>query len=348
MKIAVTGGAGFIGSNIVDAYVAAGHEVVILDNFSSGNEANINPNARVIKMDITDNAIHEIFAQERFEVLNHHAAQISVRVSVEHPAMDATLNIMGGLNLYEACHKTGVRRVIFASSGGAVYGEQFYFPADEKHPQRPSSPYGVTKLTNEKYLYYYQLNYGLESVILRYTNVYGPRQSADGEAGVVAIFTEKMLRGEQPTINGDGTQTRDYVYVDDVVRANVLALEPKAKGVYNVCTNNEQSVNTIFQQVQYRTGSKCQKLHGPAKQGEQKRSCCTYQKIQTQLGWKPHINLEHGLELTVAWFREKGMAKSISTAESANGASAKPTKAPRAKAPRKKAAATSSLEAPSL
>jgi UDP-glucose 4-epimerase len=349
MKIAVTGGAGFIGSNIVDAYVAAGHEVVVLDNLSSGKEANVNPQARIINVDITDKRILDIFEQERFEVLNHHAAQVSVRVSVDDPVMDATLNIMGGLNLYEACRKTGVRRVVFASSGGAVYGEQSYYPADEKHNQRPASPYGVTKLTNEKYLHYYELNYGLENVILRYTNVYGPRQSAHGEAGVVAIFTEKMLRGEQPIINGDGTQTRDYVYIDDVVRANILALEPKAKGIYNVCTNNEQSVNTLFQQLQFRTGSQCKKIHGPAKQGEQKRSRCSYRKISETLGWKPHVSLERGLELTVAWFRQQGVgavhngtSDGHTSSQAGGKTSAKPAKSSAAKTPRKKAATAAS------
>lgn len=306
MKIAVTGGAGFIGSHIVDAYIAEGHDVVVLDNFSTGKKENVNKQAGVEKVDITDAAkIRKIFEKEKFDIVNHHAAQVNVRSSVEDPTGDATINILGGINVYEAARATGVKKIIFASSGGAVYGEQRYFPADEKHPKRPYSPYGVSKHANEKYLVYYKMVYGIEDVILRYTNVFGPRQNPEGEAGVIAIFTEKMLKGEQPVINGDGTQTRDYVYVDDIVRANVLALTDKARGIYNCSTATEYSVNTVFQILQLRTGSHCKMVHGPAKVGEQKRSVCSYRKIEKGLGWKPEVNVEQGIARTVEWFREQ-------------------------------------------
>lgn len=304
MKIAVTGGAGFIGSHIVDAYIAEGHDVVVLDNFSTGKKENVNKKAGVEKVDITDAAkIKKIFEKEKFDVLNHHAAQVNVRTSVEDPTFDASVNILGGINVYEAARASEVKKIIFASSGGAVYGEQRYYPADEKHPKRPYSPYGVSKHANEKYLVYYKMVYGIEDVILRYTNVYGPRQNPQGEAGVIAIFTEKMMKNEAPVINGDGTQTRDYVYVDDIVRANVLALTEKARGIYNCSTGVEFSVNTLFQILKLRTMSNCKMVHGPAKIGEQQRSVCSYRKIEKSLGWKPEVNLEQGLAKTVEWFR---------------------------------------------
>ncbi len=305
MKIAVTGGAGFIGSHIVDAYIAEGHDVVVLDNFSTGKKENVSKQASVEKVDITDAAkIRKIFEKEKFDIVNHHAAQVNVRASVDNPTDDATINILGGINVYEAARATGVKKVIFASSGGAVYGEQRYFPADEKHPKRPFSPYGVSKHANEKYLVYYKMVYGIEDVILRYTNVYGPRQNPQGEAGVIAIFTEKMMKNEQPIINGDGTQTRDYVYVNDIVRANVLALTDKARGIYNCSTGVEFSVNTVFQILKLRTGSNCKVVHGPAKAGEQQRSVCSFRKIEKSLGWKPEFNMELGIAHTVEWFRQ--------------------------------------------
>jgi UDP-glucose 4-epimerase len=303
MKIAVTGGAGFIGSNIVDAYVEAGHDVVIIDSFVSGKQANVNPSARVHTIDITDPAIKDIFEQERFDVINHHAAQMSVRLSVDEPIFDATVNIHGVLNVLEAARTTGVKKVIFASSGGAIYGDQTVFPADEQHAKRPCSPYGVSKLATEKYLGFYLYQYGIEHTVLRYTNVYGPRQNAHGEAGVVAIFIEKLLRDEQPTINGDGTQTRDYVFVEDVVRANVLALGSKAAGIFNVCTSREQSVNALYDYLQLRMGTAMPRAHGPAKGGEQLRSVCSYKKIESELGWKPLTAFEQGLDRTIDWFK---------------------------------------------
>ena len=240
MKVLVTGGAGFIGSHIVDAYIAAGHHVEIIDNLVTGREQNINPRAVFHRADIRDaEAVARVFGATRFDVVNHHAAQMDVRRSVADPVYDASVNVLGVLTLLEAAMKTGVRRFVFASSGGAIYGEQDVFPADEKHATRPISPYGVAKLTTEQYLFYYEAVYGIESVCLRYANVYGPRQNPEGEAGVVAIFTTKMLKGEQPVVNGDGKQTRDYVFVGDVVRANVLALGLNGFRILNVGTGVE-------------------------------------------------------------------------------------------------------------
>lgn len=226
MNILVTGGAGFIASHIVDAYIQLGHSVSVLDNLSTGREKNLNPRASFVHQDVRDaDAMRNLFARQKFDVVNHHAAQMDVRRSVADPVFDASVNILGVLTLLEECMKGGVSKVIFASSGGAIYGEQDYFPADEKHPTRPISPYGVAKLSTEQYLFYYKAVYGLDSVNLRYANIYGPRQNPEGEAGVVAIFTSRMLSGSAPIINGEGKQTRDYVFVGDVVRANVLALD---------------------------------------------------------------------------------------------------------------------------
>ncbi len=304
MNIAVAGGAGFIGSHIVDAYIAEGHNVIIIDDMSSGEKKNINPAAKFHKMGIGDAKMHQLLADEKIEILSNHAAQISVRISVEKPKEDAQVNIVDTLNLYEAARIAKVRRIIFASSGGAIYGEQDYYPADEKHSKRPLSPYGVTKLANEKYLGYYKSVHGIENVIFRYTNVYGPRQNPHGEAGVIGIFAQKMLKGEVPIINGDGTQTRDYVYGLDVARANVLALGENARGIYNCCTGTEYSVNTLHQLLQLKVGKVVKRQHAPAKAGEQRRSLCTPSKIRNLLGWNPSVTFEQGLSHTVDWFRE--------------------------------------------
>jgi UDP-glucose 4-epimerase len=309
MKICVTGGAGFIASHIADAYVELGHDVVIIDNFSSGKHENVNPKAKVIDIDVTDESILEVFKTEKFDVVNHHAAQMDVRRSVSDPKFDAVTNIIGGLNMYEAARETGVKKIIFASTGGAIYGEQDYFPADEKHPQQPYSPYGISKLSNEKYLFYYKQIHGMEYVALRYTNVYGPRQNPHGEAGVVAIFTNRMLDGGQPMINGDGLQTRDYVYVGDVVRANVLALGDNAQGIYNVCTTVESTVVDLFRILKDATGSDCEEKHAEAKAGEQMRSVCSFEKIESELGWSPQVVLKDGLQKTVEFFKEKHAQK---------------------------------------
>lgn len=307
MKIAVTGGAGFIGSNIVDEYIELGHEVVIFDNLSTGKQENINPKARFINIDICDDKILDIFKNEKFDILNHHAAQIDVRISVNNPKFDAQTNIIGGINLYEAAKFSGIRKIIIASTGGAIYGEQDYFPADENHLERPCSPYGIAKLTNEKFLHYYKTVFGIDFVALRYTNVYGPRQNAHGEAGVVAIFANKMFAGEQPIINGSGKFTRDYVFVQDVVNANALALNDNMSGIFNVCTGIENDVNFIFNTLKKYTKANCNEVHGDAKPGEQERSVCSYKKIQTLFNWTPKVMLDEGLKLTVDFFRKQNV-----------------------------------------
>lgn len=303
MKICVTGGAGFIGSHLVDKYIELGHNVVILDNLSSGRVENINKNAKFIEIDINDERIDSIFKEEQFDILCHQAAQMNVRYSVDDPRNDAMNNIIGSLNLYEAAKNNNVKKITFASSGGTIYGEQFVFPADETQPTNPCSPYGIAKLSNEKYLDYYRQSYGIDIAILRYGNVYGPRQNPKGEAGVVAIFVGKMLAGEQPVINGDGLITRDYVYIDDVVSANVKALEDNVKGIFNVGTGIETDVNYIFRKLKELTGSDCEEFHGPAKIGEQRRSVISPQKLIEAANWKPSLDFDEGLRLTVEYFK---------------------------------------------
>ena len=303
MKIAVTGGAGFIASHIADAYLSLGHDVVIIDNLSTGKRENIPANARFIEMDVNDPGIPALFMEEKFDIVNHHAAQMDVRVSVQDPTYDARINILGGINIYESALRSGVKKIIFASSGGTVYGEQEYFPADERHPTKPISPYGIAKLSNEQYLYYYAHVHGLPSVAFRYANIYGPRQNPHGEAGVIAIFAQKLLRGEQPVINGDGLQTRDYVYVGDVVAANILALQPQMIGAYNIGTGKETDVNTLFGHLRDLTQSTCKEQHAPAKQGEQLRSVLSHERIFASFGWTPKMDLVEGLSKTVDSFR---------------------------------------------
>jgi UDP-glucose 4-epimerase len=305
MKILVTGGAGFIASQIVDAYVHEGHNVFILDNLSTGFERNINPKAYFIKADITDSKILDLFIKEKFEIVNHHAAQIDVRKSVNDPIFDANTNILGTINLLQCCIKTGVKKFMFASTGGAVYGEQEYFPADEKHPTNPVSPYGITKLTIEKYLYFYKNEYGLNYTILRYANVYGPRQNPFGEAGVVAIFVNKLLKNENPLINGDGNQTRDYVFVEDVVKANVITLNSQSADIYNVGTTVETSVNDLFSKLNSIAGNKAIEKHGPAPKGEQARSVITSEKLFQKFNWKPSVKIDEGLRKTFDSFKSK-------------------------------------------
>lgn len=305
MKILVTGGAGFIGSNIVDAYLAAGHEVFVLDDLSSGFVENLSPKANFFQMDVRDPKIEKIFEEHRFDVVNHLAAQMDVRKSVADPVFDATVNVVGTLNVMENCLKYGVGKVIFSSTGGAIYGEQDYFPADEKHPTRPLSPYGIAKLAVEKYLFYYNAVHGIRYVVLRYANVFGPRQNPHGEAGVVAIFTSKLLKGEEPVINGDGKQTRDYTFVGDVVRANVLALDYDKSDIFNIGTGKETDVNVLFRKLRDAVGSKAEEKHGPAKAGEQLRSVIDYSKARKTLGWEPKVGLDEGIDLTVKFFRQK-------------------------------------------
>ena len=301
----MTGGAGFIGSHVVDAYVAAGHEVVVVDDLSTGHRENLNPRARFVQMDIGTPEIGALIGAERPTVLNLHTAQMDVRRSVADPAFDARTNILGTINLLEGARRAGVKRVIFVSSGGAAYGEQDVFPAPETHPTRPVSPYGVSKRAGELYAFFYQAEYGIPFFALRYANVYGPRQDPHGEAGVVAIFSGKMLRGEPVTVNGDGTQTRDYVYVGDVVRANLLALEREPCGAVNIGTGIETDVNRLAALLLQVSGARSEVRHGPAKAGEQRRSVIDCRLAAQKLGWRPEVSLEEGLRRTVEFFRTR-------------------------------------------
>ncbi len=304
MRILVTGGAGFIGSHVAHTYLAAGHEVTVVDNLTSGRRANLPPGVRFAELDLRDrDGLARLCREFAPEVVCHQAAQVDVRRSVSDPAFDAEVNIVGMLNLLEAARANGAARFIFASSGGAIYGEQECFPAPEDHPVNPISPYGVSKLAGEKYLGCYRAVFGLPYVALRYANVYGPRQDPFGEAGVVAIFTSKLLRGEQPVINGDGLQTRDYVFVADVARANLLALAPGASGAYNIGTGRETDVVTLFDELARLTGSAAPRAHGPAKAGEQRRSVLDAGLAASALGWHAEVGLAEGLAATVDYFR---------------------------------------------
>ena len=305
MNILVTGGAGFIGSHVVDAYLAEGHHVVIVDDLSSGVKENVNPKAEFHQLDIRGSEIHQLFQRQSFDVVNHLAAQMDVRRSVADPMFDASVNVLGGLNIFEAARRSGVKKIIFSSTGGAIYGEQEAFPADEEHAVRPLSPYGITKLVTEKYLFYYKEVYGIQHVILRYANVYGPRQNPHGEAGVVAIFAKKMLEHQRPVINGDGKQTRDYTFVGDVVKANVLALKYSGSNVFNIGTGIETDVTQLFRMLRALLAPACPEEHGPAKAGEQLRSVISSAKIQRELGWKPSVALSEGLRITAESFKKK-------------------------------------------
>ena len=304
MKILVTGGAGFIGSHIADAYIAAGHDVVIIDNLSTGRKSNVNEKATFIECDIRDEKIADIFEQQKFDVVNHQAAQMDVRLSVENPIYDAQNNVIGFLNIVQNAAKHNVKKVIYASSGGVVYGEQDYFPADEKHPQRPYCPYGVTKLTGEKYLFYYALTFGIKYTAFRYANVYGPRQNPHGEAGVIAIFLEKLFKKIQPVINGDGEQTRDYVYIADVVNANVAALDRADNEIINIGTGVETNVVEIFQHLNELTHAHMPQKNGPGMPGEQRRSVLDISKAKNVLGWQPQVGFRDGLAKTVDFFKD--------------------------------------------
>jgi len=305
MRVLVTGGAGFIGSHITRAYLAAGHEVTVLDNLSSGHRENVPDAAGFEKIDVRSPEAAELIRSLRPEVLNHHAAQMNVRVSVDDPRFDADVNVIGFINLLEAGRKAGLKKVVFASSGGTVYGEPDQLPATERHPLQPVCPYGVSKLTGENYLYYYQKIHGVAYVALRYSNVYGPLQDPHGEAGVVAIFCQNLLANRDCTIFGDGLQTRDYVFVADVARANVLATEGDFCGSVNIGTGSETSVVDLFEQIKLRVGGNGKAVHGAAKSGEVRRSVLDVRYAKTALGWAPSVALADGLAQTVDFFRSR-------------------------------------------
>ncbi|OGY44952.1 MAG: UDP-glucose 4-epimerase [Candidatus Buchananbacteria bacterium RIFCSPHIGHO2_02_FULL_38_8] len=303
-KILVTGGAGFIGSNLVDALIDQGQEVLVVDNLSTGNKANLNSKAKFFELDIQDKKLAEIFEKEKPEIVFHAAAQIDVRKSVEDPIWDASQNILGSINLFENCKQFKVKKIIFSSTGGAIYGDTDKIPTTEKQPELPISPYGIAKLAIEKYLNYYYRVFSLPYIALRYSNVYGPRQNSKGEAGVVAIFCDKLLAGQAPIINGDGKQTRDYVYVGDVVRANLLALESSQIGVYNIGTSIETDVNQLVSSIKENIKADVEFSHGPAKAGEQQKSCIDFARAKKELGWQPEVTLEEGIKKTVDWFKK--------------------------------------------
>lgn len=303
MKILLTGGCGFIASHIADAYREAGHEVVVVDNLYSGRRHNLDRRIRFYKLSIAGPQLREVFERERPEVVNHQAAQTSVRRSLTDPSTDAQMNIIGSMRLLELCREFGVRKVIYASSGGAIYGEPRYLPVDESHPVAPLSPYGASKYAVELYLGIYRANYGLDYTVLRYANVYGPRQDPYGEAGVVAIFSRQMLQGQPVTINGSGEQERDFVYVSDVATANLLALARGSGGAYNIGSGVGTSVNTIFSELKDCIGEVQPPVHGPAITGEVFRIYLSAQKAERDLGWKCTTSLTEGLRQTVDYFR---------------------------------------------
>jgi UDP-glucose 4-epimerase len=299
MKILVTGGAGFIGSHVVDHLIEAGHQVSILDNLASGHAENINPRATFYQMDIRDPAVEQVFSKERPEVISHHAAQIDVRRSVSDPVFDADVNILGSIKLAQLAIRYKVRKFIHISSGGAAYGEPVYLPCDENHPIQPVCPYGITKFTFELYLYYFKLNDGLDYSVLRYPNVYGPRQDPLGEAGVVAIFGGRMLRNQPITINGSGEQVRDFVFVTDCARANLNLLNQGSGRIYNLGSGVGTSVNQIFTQLKQITGYQQPPIYGPPKPGETFKIFLDASRARQELGWQPTVSLYDGLSLTI-------------------------------------------------
>jgi len=303
-RILVTGGAGFIASHVADQLVAAGYNVAVVDNLSVGKREYVPAAAQFYPYDIKAPETVELIRGWRPQVIVHHAAQMSVQVSVQDPVFDARENILGTLNLLQAAAEAKVEKVIFASTGGAIYGDDAPLPARETDRARPEAPYGIAKLAVEHYLHFYQREHGIIPIALRYANVYGPRQNGMGEAGVVAIFIEKFLAGQQPRINGDGLQTRDFVFVGDIVAANLLALAYPKAGAFNIGTGRETDILTIYLKLQEFLGSPMGPVHGPAKPGEQRRSVLDSTLAQTELGWQPLVSLAQGLAQTAAAFRE--------------------------------------------
>jgi UDP-glucose 4-epimerase len=305
-KILITGGAGFIGSTIADLFVASGWDVAVLDDLSSGKREQVPPQARFYPCDVRSAAAAEAVVKERPDVICHQAAQMDVRRSMVEPGFDASVNVLGLLNLMQAAVAAGsVKQVLFASSGGATYGEADAIPTPETWPQRPVSIYGASKAASETYLGVYQACYGIPFTALRYANVYGPRQDPHGEAGVVAIFCGRLLDGKPCTIYGDGGQTRDYVFVGDVARANLLAAERRVTGAFNVGTGVETDVNRLYASLARAAGSSAPAVHAEARLGEQRRSCVDPAAAGRALGWRPEVSLDDGLARTLAWFRQR-------------------------------------------
>ncbi len=302
MKILVTGGAGFVASHIVDAYVASGHQVLVVDNLSTGKREHVNPEARLVEMDLNDPALFDLFETERPDVVNHHAANASVSVSVRKPAFDASQNVLGTINLLEAARQAGTGKFIYISSGGAMYGNPEYLPMDENHPANPISPYALSKLTGERYVRIYGQEHGLSWISLRYANVYGPRQDPFGEAGVISIFCQNLLDGLTPKIHWDGEQTRDFVYVGDCARANLLALEGGDGQAYNVGTGTGTSINALFHTLRDIAGQQVTAQRGPRRPGDVRHSYLDCRKIEQELGWRAEVDLQAGLAQTWQYF----------------------------------------------
>ncbi len=302
MRVLLTGGAGFIGSHVTDHLLSRGHEVAVVDDLSSGKKENIPEGASFHELDVRTGCT-DLYEEFRPEALCHQAAQMDIRRSVREPDFDADINILGTLRLLQNCVRYGVGKVVFASTGGAVYGEQREFPAPENHPQYPVSPYGVSKLAGERYLHFYRVQYGLPYAALRYANVYGPRQDPHGEAGVVAVFSGNLAAGRVSTIYGTGEQTRDYVHVEDVARANVLALEgAPTSGAYNIGTGIETSVKELYELLREILGKGLAPEHAPSRPGEQARSSISPAKAASVLGWRTKVKLTAGLEDTLRFF----------------------------------------------
>jgi UDP-glucose 4-epimerase len=305
MNILVTGGAGFIGSHIVNAYIDAGHKVVVVDNLSTGESRFINPKALFHKMDVLDPGIQALLENECIEIINHHAAHISVSNSMINPIFDANTNIIGTLKLLKHSVTLNIKKFIFSSTGGAMYGEQETFPANENHPCQPVSPYGISKMSAEKYLKYFNKEYGLNTTILRYSNVYGPHQNPHGEAGVIAIFCQLLAKDNEPFITGDGKQTRDFISIRDVVHANCIALEPACSGTFNVSTGIETNINHLTRNLIRISGKNIPIKYSPARGGEQRRSVISYKRIKNCFGWEPKVSLREGLLETYQYFQNQ-------------------------------------------
>jgi UDP-glucose 4-epimerase len=305
MRILVTGGAGFIASNVVDAYVAAGHEVAVIDDLSSGVRKNVNPRAKFYQLDIADPRVGDVFREFKPQLVNQHAAQISVPLSVDNPLADAHANIMGVLNILENCRRHQVEKIIYVSSGGVVYGDPEKLPADETYPLQPASPYGISKYTGELYLKFFAGKCGLKYVTFRYSNVYGPRQVPHGEAGVVSIFIKALLEGKAPTIFGDGSCVRDYVFVGDVVNANLLAVERGENIALNIGTSKPTDVNQLYAAIREVMASSVVALNGPARRGDLQANYLNADLAAQVLGWRPKTSLKEGLAKTAEFFKNQ-------------------------------------------
>jgi UDP-glucose 4-epimerase len=298
MKILVTGGAGFVASHVVDAYVDGGHQVLVVDNLSTGKREHVHPEARLVEMDLNDPGLFDLLEAERPEVVNHHAANASVAVSVREPVFDAKQNVLGTINLLEAARRAGTVKFIYISSGGAMYGNPEYLPMDEDHPANPISPYALSKDTGERYVRIYGQEHSLSWTSLRYANVYGPRQDPFGEAGVISIFCQNLLDGIAPNIHWDGEQTRDFVYVGDCARANLLVLEGGDGQAYNVGTGMGTSINALFQTLREVAGQELTPKRGPRRPGDVRHSYLDCRKIDQELGWQAAVSLHEGLART--------------------------------------------------